>query len=45
MAETKLNETHPTAEFSIEAYQKTFRRGKSRHSEGLLLYVYKNIVN
>ena len=41
LAETKLDQTHPTAEIFIEGYRKSFK--KSKHSGGLLLYVGEEI--
>ena len=43
LAETKLDQTHPTAEIFIEGYRKPFRKDKSKHSGGLLLYVSEEI--
>ena len=43
LAETKLDQIHPTAEIFIEGYRKPFRKDKSKHSGGLLLYVSEEI--
>ena len=43
LAETKLDQTHPTAEIFIKGYRKPFRKDKSKHSGGLLLYLSEEI--
>ena len=43
LAETKLDESHPSSEFYMEGYRKPFRKDKTRHSGGLLIYVNEDI--
>ena len=43
IAETKLNETFPTAQFLIEVFKKPFRYDRNEHGGGLLIYVREGI--
>ena len=43
LAETTLDESHPSSEFYMDDYRKPFRRDKTRYSGGLLIYVNEDI--
>ena len=43
LAETKLDKSHPTSEFSMNGFRTPFRRDRNRFGAGLLFYVNERI--
>ena len=41
ISETKIDDSFPTAQFSIDGFSTSFRCNRSKNGRGLLLYIYK----